>query len=985
MPPQLRRQQSIRWLIDLKAISSFGGGRSELGDPTESDEGDDFERSYGIHGREDSRSSSSSDHIDDVYDPLRSPTMLDSDEVDGVGIEELEARLAEFERELEAMARPLALAGARLQRAQDGEDGLSVEAVEAEIASMNASMRELRDEAARLTLRGDIHDAVRRRQADDASRRRELEKPGGELQSAELKVEDTRQQLEADEEEFEARREAATRTKIDRDTAIGAIDDLRPRLVASQEAAATLEAAEEALRAARAAYSDADGRALVSQNRMGDLAAGHVPLEDAREVIEAYDTALIDLRTSRIEIERLEGVVREARRGRDIAGRRLTDDLKAWLRSKQRLGDPQALAVRDTVQAHHTASTTLERQETIVDERRTELATDEATLASARDEAKRLEKRSQVLSLGEQLSALLHSKALTGVSIWAGDGAVTVRDKLGPDPYDRFVSFSTRFTADLERLVQLGMPADAVAAMYRDDLQWPELWWPPSMREQERNWVEVNAFLDQMNPTKKGRSITEKIGGTVQEHQATPGRHTDEMLKSSLLASKSKSEEVGRWVGAFSIALSLQKVWQSLGASKAEDIKDPIELLLAIDQQLDARSDAVQHTLGAARTALTLDLLKEVASLAPAVGSVDSLCSACIEAHHAITWWQSATRDTLAVQQAVESDSRVAAAASHIQKRSKQLAIRASSSAAGAVLSMVGFLCAATGVAAPAALVFHGAGVVVKSGTRAVSTLFDWRRADEALAVLNDARAGDADARKLLFATHGRYACALVALMAKEGDPIALSIFNHHGVDAAAVQKAFPGLLKRFLMTTLKEKDKPKGWDHQVKKLQKIGAAVPGMLSGGAEFLALRGTALSGLADGWLSEKRRVQTQLAMLAFSTQTDDYVRRGMEQLLEWRDGMETLDDELSDLRFEGKADTDAYRARQKLLVTLRSQYNESIVKSRELRDTIAAQLKQALELMETLMASPEGIDEEARGRFLAIVQQDQATLAYLAFVH
>ena len=311
--------------------------------------------------------------------------------------------------------------------------------------------------------------------------------------------------------------------------------------------------------------------------------------------------------------------------------------------------------------------------------------------------------------------------------------------------------------------------------------------------------------------------------------------------------------------------------------------------------------------------------------------------------------------------------------------------VRASSSAAGAVLSMVGFLCAATGVAAPAALVFHGAGVVVKSGTRAVSTLFDWRRADEALAVLNDARAGDADARKLLFATHGRYACALVALMAKEGDPIALSIFNHHGVDAAAVQKAFPGLLKRFLMTTLKEKDKPKGWDHQVKKLQKIGAAVPGMLSGGAEFLALRGTALSGLAYGWLSEKRRVQTQLAMLAFSTQTDDYVRRGMEQLLEWRDGMETLDDELSDLRFEGKADTDAYRARQKLLVTLRSQYNESIVKSRELRDTIAAQLKQALELMETLMASPEGIDEEARGRFLAIVQQDQATLAYLAFVH
>jgi hypothetical protein len=586
--------------------------------------------------------------------------------------------------------------------------------------------------------------------------------------------------------------------------------------------------------------------------------------------------------------------------------------------------------------------------------------------------------------MGEQLSALLHSKALTGVSIWAKEGAVRVRERLGSEAFDRFAALSTRFTAGLERLVQLGMPADAVAAMYRDDLQWPELWWPPSMRKQERNWVEVNAFLDQMDQARGSRSATEKLTDTVHTHQAIPGRYTDEALKASTLASKSKSAEVGDWVGAFSIAIGLQKVWQSLGASSAEDIKDPIELLLAIDQQLDARSDAVQHALGSARTALTLDLLKEVASLSPAVGSVENLCTACFEAHHAVTWWQSATRDTLAVQQAVESDSRVAGAATHIQKRSKQLAIRASSSAAGAVLSMVGFLCAATGVAAPVALAFHGAGAVVKGGTKVVSTLFDWRRADEALAVLNDARAGDADARKQLFAQHGRYACALVALMAKEGDPIALSIFNHHGVDAAAVQKAFPGLLKRFLMTTLKEKERPKGWDHQISKLKKIAGAVPVAFSAGGEIIALRATALSGLAGGLLSDKGRQESELALLSYSTRTEGYVRRGIEQLLDWRDRMEVLDDQLSDLRSEGEADTDAYRAKQQALKQMRGQFNATIFECRALRSSISAELRGAMMLMETLVRSEDGIGDRSRARFLSIVRQDQATLAYLAMV-
>jgi hypothetical protein len=171
-----------------------------------------------------------------------------------------------------------------------------------------------------------------------------------------------------------------------------------------------------------------------------------------------------------------------------------------------------------------------------------------------------------------------------------------------------------------------------------------------------------------------------------------------------------------------------------------------------------------------------------------------------------------------------------------------------------------------------------------------VEQVIDRNEGEKAQALLKKAQAGDGQARAELFRYHPRYAKGILAIMASEGDAMALQVLNTHGLSEDMIRRSSPKIIKRYLLKKFGESDTPPSW---TSARESIGSALESV---GAKFQALDDF-FGNVADKLLAKfdsNNLVAAQAALsdLAYQLSDQTSVSTAVSSLVEVRMRRESL---------------------------------------------------------------------------------------------
>ncbi|KQP38985.1 hypothetical protein [Pseudorhodoferax sp. Leaf274] len=458
-------------------------------------------------------------------------------------------------------------------------------------------------------------------------------------------------------------------------------------------------------------------------------------------------------------------------------------------------------------------------------------------LAGQADEAARRLQVVQTLpkatTAAQELTEAL--KGVEDVPIWEGSKALL--EKLGKANYDRLYTLSQKLINDFQKLVDNGATMEELQAVYKGV---PELWLPPRFREEEKNWVAMRGLLDEetMDGFRKETStrlaaVDEKIElfksklesgeglfGKIKEG-VEYGEKGPEIVKHIAEKLKSTKELSEKFEQALSLAGKLATV---LGAplkaietgGKAMETEDPVEALMLQDEFMASLGDLLGGLTGSAKDMKAMDIggvvVKQISALLPGIGVAVSFGEVMKGMVDSAARIEESVRDAESHEQAVEGKHRGEAAIAQFARRDKHLAARAATKTGVAMVKAAAGVVDLTGVGVVASTAMKGVATGVGAVQGVGEQIVDRGEGEQARALLERAQAGDGGARSELFRFHPRYAKGILAIMASEGDALALQVLSTHGLDESMIRRSSPKIVKRYLMKKFGESDVPPSW-----------------------------------------------------------------------------------------------------------------------------------------------------------------------------
>ncbi len=515
--------------------------------------------------------------------------------------------------------------------------------------------------------------------------------------------------------------------------------------------------------------------------------------------------------------------------------------------------DPALLKeeVRKAYAAWGVAKVALKGSTAKVDKKKSATGDKAALLQAAANRQRVIQERPMAIQVAAKFKGdYLAVGTMSSLKIWSKADRSRMEEQLGGKLSD-FRSDSNSLMMRLETFSNIGATVDDFKLVYAG---WPDVWNPPFLRKQEENWISVQEFLKMDDEAIRLAAATSSTVETVADYgsqywstASTGFMKFMKFVKGDGPFSDLEIEEFSKatkpWQKFTASAVALYKGVKKLKGAVDEDAPDldPIQEMMVIDDLVDSitaiESSTVKFTFAIAEIAgqafpgVTAGL--EAKALMQAIVDVTAR-------------WLSAVQDAEVHDKAKEEGHRIEASADRIAKKGKTIATRGSIDAALKLIKLGGQLGI---VAGP-----HGlaVGTAVRTGASVVSGIkslvefgIDRTDGERAKKMLDRARIGDADARAEIFRVNGRFAIALLAVLAEDGDAMALAILNNHRVTPEMAAKSSAAVIKKYMMKEMKESDKPKSWSA-------LGDSITGGLSKVGSFFGAIGTKLQPLAD-WIS------------------------------------------------------------------------------------------------------------------------------------
>jgi hypothetical protein len=191
------------------------------------------------------------------------------------------------------------------------------------------------------------------------------------------------------------------------------------------------------------------------------------------------------------------------------------------------------------------------------------------------------------------------------------------------------------------------------------------------------------------------------------------------------------------------------------------------------------------------------------------------------------------------------------------------------------------------GVAASTAMKGVATGVSAAQGVAEV--VIDRTEGEKAQALLDAAQAGDGHARAELFSFHPRYAKGILAIMASEGDALALRVLSTHGLSEDMIKRSSPKIIKRYLLKKFGESDTPPSWSSAKDSIVSVLNSVGDKLQAIDDFFGNVADKLLASLDP--NKLVAAQASLSDLAYQLPAQD-VSTAVTSLVEVRNRRQTL---------------------------------------------------------------------------------------------
>lgn len=433
-----------------------------------------------------------------------------------------------------------------------------------------------------------------------------------------------------------------------------------------------------------------------------------------------------------------------------------------------------------------------------------------------------------------------------GFPIW--DKAPELEKQMGPQKFEKLNLAARKLMFQYEVLVKNGASIDELRTVY-DEI--PELWRPPSFREQERNWVAVGGLMSEEVEDKyrkenegrlaqvdkkietfksgleKGETIASKLGavlGGVEKGGEFIAGLSE--VSEKLRGVKEFAEQAENVLGlAAKLATVLQapvKIIES--GSQSMETEDPIEAMMLQEEFIESLGKLVEGLVGSLEGADKLKiggtLVEGIAGLLPGIGMAIGAKEAMKLMVDSAARIQESIEDANSYDEAVQTGHRAEPAVDQFARRDKHLAARAVTSTGVAIIKTAAAGVDLTGVGVVASTAMKGVATGVQGVQTVAEQVIDRNEGQKAEDLLRRAQAGDGNARAELFRFHPRYAKGLLAVMASEGDSMALRVLSTHGLSDDMIQRSSPKIIKRYLMKKFGEQDEPPSWDSLKKSFE---------------------------------------------------------------------------------------------------------------------------------------------------------------------
>lgn len=433
------------------------------------------------------------------------------------------------------------------------------------------------------------------------------------------------------------------------------------------------------------------------------------------------------------------------------------------------------------------------------------------------EEAAEVDRRAQVIAklpdASETLSGMLSEfETLKDTPIW--EGADQVKEKLG-SKFPEFVEQATTLTKQYQALVEAGATTEELQNLYKDV---PDKWKPPTLRREEQNWLVMKAmFTDEAVETmmaEEESSILESITSKkdIAETASSISSSLVEKLGGELDSEKVKeiTEKVGTALSAAGelFATCVEGVEAAESGIKMSKTEDPVERMLLEEQFITALGN-----IGLAVPGIAGEVAELLGDKLLGIGIVVSGANAMKAMVETAMHVQRRSEMGEVHQQSLEQEHRGEAAFDQFKTRETHLALRSGTDTGVNMIKTaagVADLGGPHGMAVGAALKGVATGVsLTKSG---VEKMVDWTEAQKAQDLLQQAQAGNADAREELFRHHTKYAKGIISVMAIEGDPLALEAISTYGLTEQMIRKSSPKIIRKYLLSKFGEEDEPSSW-----------------------------------------------------------------------------------------------------------------------------------------------------------------------------
>lgn len=581
-----------------------------------------------------------------------------------------------------------------------------------------------------------------------------------------------------------------------------------------------------------------------------------------------------------------------------------------------------------------------------------------------------------LLAAGAALTQAFKAKRWLGeVKIWAvGAAGVQERfaaDKSGGVTYAKFAQLATAFSLAHEQMRRNGFTPDQSKELFAHQLKgWPEAWLPPEMRAQEQNWVQVQELFEDEKSLAK-RTNLERFGDSALESAET---YQQTVLTSIGMAIDDDSVGADITRGALTfIALCVDianagRALVNREKKKQETVGDPVAALMVVEDRVSLAVKCLEGSSKNATAVLRAMPWDKIAAAAPGVGSVQKLTEALHQSHQAVQRWQQAAADAEVHAKALRTTHRAESALDHVASRASELAKRDTAYAATTFLALAGYVCECAGLAAPVGIVIR-ASAGLSSGLLATGfALEDMAHAETAKKLLRAARAGDADARAEIFRHHARYAAALLALLAQEGDPIAISVYSNHKVTKDMIEKSSAIVLKRYLLREMQEVDNPTSFTDVLNSILATAQGLKQALGLAKRYIEDKINPLTRIDPGDLNVDR--------LAIVGASGAEVRKAISLMRGLRQGVTRMDAYLDRDRLLSDKQRAALREAKQRYSEATAALKEQEQVSLNAVDDIAVTMR-TLEGVASTFGNPDMLGK-ARARYVALLQEQRDIL-------